>query len=62
MMTIIIAFYSSHYRMFKHDYTDYVVKDLQGAFLTRVSNIRFVELMGSALIPLYSDLVGTRRN
>lgn len=52
VMTLIIAFHRSNYRTFKHYYTGYVTKYWRGAFPTLVSYTRFVELMGSALIPL----------
>jgi hypothetical protein len=56
VMTINVAFHSSHYRTFKHDDTGYVLKYGRGAFPTLVSYPRFVERMSSALIPLCSDL------
>lgn len=56
VMTLIIAFHRSNYRTFKHYYTGYVAKYWRGAFPMLVSYTRFVELMGTALIPLCSYL------
>lgn len=52
IMTIIIFFHISHYRNFKHYYTDYVLKHLRSEFPELVSYNRFVELMPTTFIPL----------
>jgi DDE family transposase len=52
IMTIIVSFHCSHYRTFKHYYTDYVIPHLRPYFPTLVSYTRFVELMPRALVPL----------
>jgi hypothetical protein len=51
-MTIIVFFHSSHYRDFKHYYTEYVEEHLRPYFPALVSYSRFVELMPRALVPL----------
>ena len=56
VMTIIVYFHASHYRDFKHYYTDYVAVHLSSEFPTLVSYSRFVELMPRALVPLCSYL------
>jgi hypothetical protein len=56
IMTIIVSFHASHYRDFKHYYTDYVTMHLRSEFPTLVSYSRFVELMPRALVPLCSYL------
>ena len=52
IMTIIVFFHSSHYRDFKHYYTEYVEEYLRPYFPALVSYSRFVELMPRALVPL----------
>jgi hypothetical protein len=52
VMTILVYFQHSHYRPFKHYYTDCVVARLRPYFPTLVSYTRFVELMPRALVPL----------
>ncbi len=52
IMTIIVSFHWSHYRTFKHYYTDYVDPHLRPYFPMLVSSTRFVELMPHALVPL----------
>jgi Transposase DDE domain len=52
IMTIIVYFHSSHYRDFKHYYTEYVAGHLRPYFPALVSYSRFVELMPQALVPL----------
>jgi transposase len=52
LMTLIVSFHCSHYRTFKHYYTDDVVPHLRPYFPTLVSYTRFVELMPRALVPL----------
>lgn len=52
IMTIVIYFHLSHYRDFKHYYTQHVCGILRPFFPKVVSYNRFVELMQEALIPL----------
>jgi hypothetical protein len=52
IMTILVYFHCSHYRTFKHYYTDYVTPHLRPYFPTLVSYTRFVELVPRALVPL----------
>jgi len=52
IMTIIVYFHSSHYRDFKHYYTEYVAPHLRPYFPTLVSYSRFVELIPRAVVPL----------
>jgi DDE family transposase len=52
IMTILVYVHGSHYRPFKHYYTDCVVPRLRPYFPTLVSYTRFVELMPRALVPL----------
>jgi Transposase DDE domain len=52
IMTIIVYFHSSHYRDFKHYYTEYVATQLRPYFPALVSYSRFVELMPRAVVPL----------
>jgi hypothetical protein len=52
VMTIVIHFHQSHYRDFKHYYTDYVQVYLRAEFPGLVSYGRFVELMQRAVVPL----------
>jgi hypothetical protein len=52
IMTILVYFHSSHYRTFKHYYTEYVAVHLRPYFPRLVSYTRFVELMPRALVPL----------
>ncbi len=56
VMTIIIAFHQSGYRTFKHYYLQHISRYRQAEFPDLVSYNRFVELMGSALIPLCAYL------
>src|SRR5918999_3462481 len=56
IMTIIVYFHSSHYRDFKHYYTEYVATHLRPYFPALVSYNRFVELMPRALVPLCTYL------
>jgi hypothetical protein len=56
IMTITVFFHSSHYRDFKHYYTEYVEGHLHPYFPTLVSCSRFVELMPRTLVPLCSYL------
>jgi Transposase DDE domain len=52
IMTIIVYFHRSHYRDFKHYYTEFVEGHLRPYFPALVSYSRFVELMPRALVPL----------
>jgi hypothetical protein len=52
ILTLLIYFHCSHYRTFKHYYTEYVELHLRPYFPTLVSYNRFVELMPRALVPL----------
>jgi hypothetical protein len=52
IMTILIYFHRSHYRTFKHYYTEYVAAHLRPYFPTLVSYSRFVEFLPRALVPL----------
>jgi DDE family transposase len=52
IMTILVSFHCSHYRTFKHYYTDYVERHLRQYFPTLVRYTRFVELVPRALVPL----------
>jgi len=52
IMTIIVYFHSSHYRDFKHYYTEYVATHLRPYFPTLLSYSRFVELIPRAVVPL----------
>jgi hypothetical protein len=52
IMTILVYFHRSHYRTFKHYYTDCVVPELRPYFPTLVIYTRFVELIPRALVPL----------
>ena len=56
IMTIMVSFHASHYRDFKHYYTEYVQRHLRPYFPTLVSYHRFVELMPRALVPLCNYL------
>ena len=56
IMTILVYFHWSHYRIFKDDHLDYVVPHLRPYFPTCVSDNRFVELMPRALVPLCCSL------
>ena len=55
-MTIIVQCHASHYRDFKHYYTEYVAVHLRPYFPDLASDNRFVELMPRALVPLCSYL------
>jgi hypothetical protein len=50
VMTILVSFHWSHYRTFKHSYTDDVTPHLRPYCPTRVSSTRFVERMPRALV------------
>jgi Transposase DDE domain len=52
IMTILVYFHSSHYRDFKHYYTEYVATHLRPYFPALVSYSRFVELIPRAVVPL----------
>jgi hypothetical protein len=52
IMTILIAFHQNHYRDFKHFYQDHVCKYWSQEFPRLPSYSRFIEFMGSAIMPL----------
>ncbi len=52
MMTLLVYFHWSHYRTFKHYYTEYVAVHLRSYFPHLVSYQRFVELVPRTLVPL----------
>jgi Transposase DDE domain len=52
IMTILVYFHCSHYRTFKHYYTEHVGPYLRPYFPQLVSYTRFVELLPQALVPL----------
>lgn len=56
IMTILIAFHSSHYRDFKAFYKDYVCQHWTREFPTLVSYNRFIEFIPSVLVALYTYL------
>jgi len=52
IITIMISFHQNHFRNFKHFYQDYVCQYWRAEFPGLPSYSRFVEFMGSALMPL----------
>jgi Transposase DDE domain len=60
IMTLLVYFHWSHYRTFKHYYTEYVAVHLRPYFPQLVSYQRFVECLPRALVPLGCYL-GTRK-
>ena len=52
IMTILVYFHRSHYRTFKHYYTEYVAGHLRPYFPQLVGYQRFIELVPRALVPL----------
>lgn len=56
IMTLVIHFYQSYYRDFKHYYLAYVCQHLTSYFPKLVSYTRFVELQQSVLLPLCAYL------
>jgi transposase len=52
ILTLLVYFHWSHYRTFKHYYTEYVLAHLPPYFPQLVGYQRFVELMPRALVPL----------
>jgi hypothetical protein len=56
VMTLLIHFHQSHYRIFKAYYTEYVQEHLSNEFPHLVSYQRFVALIPSALVPLLAYL------
>jgi transposase len=56
MLTLLVYFHWSHYRTFKHYYTEYVTVHLRPYFPQLVSYQRFVELVPRTLVPLCSYL------
>jgi hypothetical protein len=53
-MTTIISFHQSHYRYFNHYYLGYVAKKLKPHFPLLLSYTRFIEVIASVIIPLYT--------
>ena len=51
-LTLLVYFHWSHYRTFKHYYTEYVAVHLRPYFPQLVSYQRFIELLPRALVPL----------
>ena len=60
MMTIVLLFHQSHYRNFKHFYSDYVLKILKKDFPKLISYSRFVYLMKNLFVPLFAFLMHNR--
>lgn len=56
LLTLLVYFHWSHYRTFKHYYTEYVALHLRPYFPQLVGYHRFVELIPRALVPLCSYL------
>src|SRR5687767_8218673 len=56
MLTLLVYFHWSHYRTFKHYYTEYVAVHLHPYFPPLVGYQRCVELMPRALVPLCCSL------
>ncbi|WP_299011953.1 IS982 family transposase, partial [uncultured Shewanella sp.] len=54
IMTIIIAFHTSHHRDFKNFYTGYLARFFKSEFPNLLSYTRFLEVMPNAVIPLCS--------
>jgi hypothetical protein len=52
ILTLLVYFHWSHYRTFKHYYTEYVAVHLHSYFPQLVSYQRFIELLPRALVPL----------
>jgi DDE family transposase len=52
ILTLLVYFHWSHYRTFKHYYTEYVAVHLRPYFPHLVSYQRFIELLPRALVPL----------
>src|SRR5262245_1887380 len=52
ILTLLVYFHWSHYRTFKHYYTEYVAVHLRPYFPHLVSYQRFVELLPRTLVPL----------
>src|SRR5215510_9160620 len=52
LLTLLVYFHWSHYRTFKHYYTEYVAVHLRPYFPHLVSYPRFVELLPRTLVPL----------
>ena len=52
ILTLLVYFHWSHYRTFKHYYTEYVAVHLRPYFPHLVSYPRFIELLPRALVPL----------
>src|SRR6202165_5351611 len=56
VMTILIHFHQSQYRHFKAYYTKYVQVSLRSEFPKLVSYHRFVEIMPTVVVPLWTYL------
>jgi hypothetical protein len=52
ILTLLVSFHWSHYRTFKHYYTEYVAGHLRPYFPQLVGYQRFIELVPRALVPL----------
>lgn len=52
VITIMVLFHLSGYRIFKHFYLDRVKLHMKGDFPGTVSYNRFMKLMGSCLMPM----------
>ena len=57
-MTILLLFQMSNYRNFKHYYIDCISGHLRNCFPKALSYNRFVEVMGTSLMPLSIFLQG----
>ena len=55
ILTLLVYFHWSHYRTFKHYYTEYVAVHLRPYFPHLVSYQRFVELLPRALVLIVND-------
>ena len=56
VMTILVLFHRSHYRTFKHFYTEYVLTSLRGEFPGLVSYSRFIEFIPGTIVPFCAYL------
>jgi hypothetical protein len=54
IITIIIAFHTSHHRDFKNYYKGFIAQFYRGHFPTLLSYTRFLEVMPKAIVPLSS--------
>src|SRR6516165_5049884 len=60
ILTLLVYFHWSHYRTFKHYYTEYVAAHVRPYFPHLVSSQRFVELLPRALVP-WCGYLATRK-